>query len=150
MHRTRIIRTREFNSFDEFARFATEFVMNGSGYIVKKTRKVKHYQQPKQESGIFQGLKMYYNPEKKVFTIIGPRGRKATVHKNKEDKEDIEKAMLYCLLKYYGVKPREIWNHYSEIHLQSNPTPTPKQTKSASKKPSQKKSTKKETEKGEE
>lgn len=130
---------KEFNSFEEFEKFISDLA---KGKIdIEATEKDEkhprctshqHSQQPKQESGLFDGLRMYYNPEKQVFTILGPDGEKAMVRRHKEDSEDIEKAMMYCLLKYHGVHPSEIWNHYKDIKIQSKPTKKSKQSESTS------------------
>lgn len=69
---------------------------------------------------IADGLKYYYNPEKQVFTIVNPGNPndKAVVKKHKEDEEDMEKAMLYCLLKFIGIKPSTLFKIMEKVQIQ--------------------------------
>lgn len=139
MTKTKHIR-KEFNSFEEFNKFISDLAegkidieeMEKEG---KAPRSTSHHtqttqpkQQPKQESGLFDGLRMYYNPNKQVFTILGPDGKRAMVRRHKGDSEDVEKAMLYCLLKYHGVHPSEIWGHYKDIKIQDKSSKKSKQS----------------------
>lgn len=67
-----------------------------------------------------EDLKYYYNPEKQVFTIVNPGNPydKAVVKKHKEDDEDMEKAMLYCLLKFIGIKPSTLFKIMEKVQIQ--------------------------------
>ena len=69
---------------------------------------------------ITEDLKYYYNPEKQVFTIVNPGNPcdKAVVKKHKEDDEDMEKAMLYCLLKFIGIKPSTLFKIMEKVQIQ--------------------------------
>lgn len=69
---------------------------------------------------IAEDLKYYYNPEKQVFTIVNPGNPcdKAVVKKHKEDAEDMEKAMLYCLLKFLGIKPSTLFKIMEKVQIQ--------------------------------
>lgn len=64
--------------------------------------------------------RMYYNSSKSTFTIVDTidTTNKAVVKKHPEDKEDIEKAMLYCLFKYLGVSPAFLNKQLKKVHMQ--------------------------------
>lgn len=64
----------------------------------------------------------YYNPKKKAFTIVDSTDPsvKATVKKHGDDPEDMEKAMLYCLFKFVGIKPSTLFKLLKRVKIQES------------------------------
>ena len=69
---------------------------------------------------LLDGIKMYYNPSKMAFTIVNANDPtdKAVVKKHPEDEPDMEKAMLYCLFKFLGMKPGWLYDKLQEVKIQ--------------------------------
>ncbi len=61
---------------------------------------------------------MYYNKDKQTF-VIKDDEKTTIVKKCSEDKEDIEKAMLYAILKHNGITPKMVNEQLKNVRIQS-------------------------------
>ena len=65
---------------------------------------------------ILKNYDMYYNKEKGTF-VIKDDYKTTVVKKCSEDTEDMEKAMLYALLKHFGIKPKLLNEQLKNVHV---------------------------------
>lgn len=65
---------------------------------------------------ILRNYDMYYNKEKSTF-VVKDDHKTTVVKKCSEDTEDMEKAMLYALLKHLGIKPKLLNEQLKNVHV---------------------------------